>query len=114
VVEHAALAGIVLSRDVDARLFVQPPVRQSEVVRHPAGLLDHHAMGNERGVNVASRAGGILGQAHGGTADHEDIGDDTPSLQALAQGGKSTFHLGPAEKNIVGFGHAASKSRTDR
>jgi len=71
-------------------------------------------MGDERGVNVASHAGGVVGQGHGGTADHEHIGDDTPALQAIAQGGESAFHLGSAEKDIVGFGHAASRSRADR
>jgi hypothetical protein len=54
-------------------------------------------MGDERGVNVASHAGGVVGQGHGGSADYEDIGEDTPALQAFAQGGKCAFHLGPAE-----------------
>ena len=47
-------------------------------------------------------------------ANHEDIRDDILALQALAWGGKSVLHLGPAEKNVVSFGHAASRSRTDR
>jgi len=84
--EDAALARVILSRDVDACLLVEPPVRQSEGVCRPTGLLDHHPMGDERGVNVASHALGVVGQGHGGTADHEHIGDDTPALQAIAQG----------------------------
>jgi hypothetical protein len=34
VVEHAALARVVLSRDVDARLLVEPPRRQPEFRRN--------------------------------------------------------------------------------
>jgi hypothetical protein len=34
--------------------------------------------------------------------------------QALAQGSESPFQLGSAEEDIVGFGHAASKSLAER
>jgi hypothetical protein len=37
-----------------------------------------------------------------------------PAGQALAQGGKGSFHLGAAEEDIVSFGYAASRSRADR
>jgi hypothetical protein len=40
--------------------------------------------GTKVAVNVASHAGGVVGQGHGGTADDEHIGDDTPAGQALA------------------------------
>jgi hypothetical protein len=58
-------------------------------------------------------ASGQCWQGHGGAAD-QDVDDDTPALQSLAQGGESLLHLGPAEKDITRFGNAASKSRADR
>jgi azurin len=109
-VEHPTLAGVVLSRDVDACLLVEPPVGQSEVVRDMPGFLDHHPVRHECCVDVTGDARGVLGQGHGSAADHEYVRDDTPAGQALAQGGESAFHLGPAEKDIVSFGHAASRS----
>jgi hypothetical protein len=110
VVKDATLAGIVLPGDVDACLLVQPPVGQSEVVRDVPGFLDYYTVGDERCINVAGNARGVVGQGHGGTADDEYVRNDTPTLQPLAEGRKSAFHLGPAEKNIIGFGHAASRS----
>lgn len=86
----------------------------SEVVRDVPGFLDHHAVRHERCVNVTGNARGVVGQGHGGTADHEHVRHDPPAGQAFAQGSESAFHLGPAEKDIVGFGHAASRSRADR
>jgi hypothetical protein len=71
-------------------------------------------MGQERRIHIAGDACGVVGQGHGGTADHEYVCDDAPVGQALAQGSESPFQLGPAEEDIVGFGHAASKSLAER
>ena len=46
-------------------------------------------------------------------ADHEYV-RDTPAGQAFAQGGERAFHLGPAEKDSVSFGHGASRSLADK
>jgi len=92
----------------------QPPVRQPEVVSDMPGFLDHYSVGDEGFVDVAGHAGGVVGQGHGGTTDHEYVRNDTSASQAFAQGCESSFHLGAAEKDIVGFGHAASRSRADR
>ena len=45
---------------------------------------------------------------------YEDVRDDTPAGQALTQSGECPLHLGPAEKDIVSLGHAASRSLADR
>ena len=113
-VEYPALARVVLSGDVDACLLVQPPVRQPEVVRDAPGFLDHYPVRHEGCVDVTGHAGGVVGQGHGGAADYEDVRDDTPAGQALAQSGEGAFHLGPAEEDVVSVGHAASRSWADR
>jgi hypothetical protein len=42
--------------------------------------------------------------------DHEDVRDDTPAGQALAQSGEGAFHFGAAEEDVASVGHAASRS----
>jgi hypothetical protein len=68
----------------------------------------------EPGVDIAGDAGGVVGQCHGRTAHDEHVGDDAPAGQALTQGGESPFEVRPAEEDVVGFTHAASRSRADR
>jgi len=69
---------------------------------------------HEHGVDITSHAGSIIGQGHGGAADDEYIGDDTPAGQALAKRCESSLDLRPAEKNVIRPAHAASRSLTDR
>jgi hypothetical protein len=53
-------------------------------------------------------------QRHGGPADDEDIRNYTTAGQALAQGSERPLQVGPAQKDIAGFAHAASRSLADR
>jgi hypothetical protein len=83
-VEHAALARVVLSGDVHACLLVQPPVGKAEIVRDSPGLLDHDPVRYEPRIDIASDARGVVGQGHGGAADHEHVRDDASASQPLA------------------------------
>jgi hypothetical protein len=49
-IEYPALAGVFFAGDVDARLLVQPPVGESEVIRDLSGLFQDDSVG----LNTAS------------------------------------------------------------
>ena len=49
------------------------------------GFIDHYPVGDERCVDVAGHAGGVVGQRHGGTTDYEYVRNDTSASQAFAQ-----------------------------
>jgi hypothetical protein len=113
-VEHPALADVVFSGDVHAGLLVQPPVRQSQIVRDSSGLLDHDPVRHEPGIDITGDACGVVSQSHGSTADNEHVRNDAPARQTIAEGGESPFQLGPSQKDVAGLGHAASKSLADK
>jgi hypothetical protein len=95
-------------------LLVQPPVRQPEIVSNAAGLIGDDSVRHESRVNVTSDAGRVIRPRHGSAADYEDVRDDAPAGQAVAQGREGPFKLRPAEEDIVRLGHAAAKSLADR
>ena len=78
------------------------------------GLFDYDPVRHERGVHITGDARGVVSQGHGGTADNEHVRDNASAGQALAEGSESPFHLGTAQKDIVGLGHAASRSLADK
>jgi hypothetical protein len=58
-IEYPALAGVFFAGDVDARLLVQPPVGESEVIRDLSGLVQDDSVGLEDRVDVTSHARGL-------------------------------------------------------
>jgi hypothetical protein len=96
-VEHAPFAGVVLSRDVDARLLVKPPHWQPELLRDIPGFIQDDAVRNEQRVDVTSDARGIVGERHRRPADDEDVGDYAPAHQAVTESGERSFELFPVE-----------------
>jgi hypothetical protein len=87
---------------------------QPEVVRDCPGLLDHDPVRHEPRIHIAGNARGVVGKGHSGTTNNENVRYDAPAGQAVAQSGEGPFKIGPAQKDIVGFAHAASKSLADR
>src|SRR6478736_8833920 len=75
-IEYPALASVFFAGDVDARLLVQPPVGQSEVIRDLSGLVQDDSVGLEHRIDITSHARGIVSQSHGGAADDEYVCDD--------------------------------------
>jgi hypothetical protein len=69
---------------------------------------------HEHGIDVAGYAGGVVGQGHGGAAHDEHISHDPSAGEALTQGGEGLFQFRPAQEDIVGLGHAASRSLAER
>jgi hypothetical protein len=65
-------------------------------------------------VDVAGYAVGVVGQGHRGATDDEYVGHDVRPCLALAQGSEGSLELGPAEDDVVGVVHAASRSWADR
>jgi hypothetical protein len=47
-IEHSALAGIILARDIHAGLLVKPPGRQPEILSDVASLLKDHPVRDEQ------------------------------------------------------------------
>ena len=68
VVEYAPLAGILLARDVNASLLVQPPRRQPQLLSDGARLFDDDPVRDKHGVYIPSDAGRVIGQCHRGAA----------------------------------------------
>jgi hypothetical protein len=113
-IEHPALAGVFFTGEVNARLLVEPPVGESEVLGHLVGLFQNDTVWHEHGVDITSHAGSIVGPGHGGASDDEYIVDDIPPGQAIAKRGESSLDLRPAQQNVIRPAHAASRSPTDR
>lgn len=96
-VEHAAFAGVVLSRDVDARLLVKPPRGQPEFLSDVPGFIQDDAVRDEQRVDVASHAGGVVGERHRCPADDEHVGNDAPAHQTVTESSERPFELVPVE-----------------
>ena len=113
-IEHPALTGIFFPGDINARLLVEPPERESEILGNLAGFFQHNSVRHEHGVDITSHASSIVGQGHGGATHNEYIGNDTPADKAVPKGGEGSLDLCPAKKNVIRPGHAASRSLADR
>jgi hypothetical protein len=74
-VEYASLAGIVLPRDVDARLLVEPPHGQTELLRDIPRFFQDDAVRHEQGVDIAGRPSSVIGESHRRPADDKYVGD---------------------------------------
>ena len=70
-------------------------------------------MGHEPGIDIARHPADVVDERHGSAAHDEHVGHDAPAGKALAEGGEGLFQFGPAEQNIVGAAHAASKTAAD-
>ena len=110
-IEYAALPDIILARDIDARLLVQPPARQPEIISDPQSLFMDDPVRHEPRIDIAGHAVGVVSEGHRGAANDENVSDDTSPGQALPQSSESALKFCPAKENIVSLAHAASRSR---
>jgi hypothetical protein len=113
-IEHSSFAGVILAGDIDAGLFVELPRWKAQVVGHGTCLLDDHTMGNKQGIDVTSHPRRVIGKRHRGSADNEQVRDNTTPDKALPQCGKSALPLGTPHQDAIGVAHAAARSCTER
>ena len=71
--------------DVDACLFVEPPLWEPQLGGHDLGLFEDDAMRLEDGVDVSSGASGVIRQGHRGAPEDVDIRHNPSSSQTFAQ-----------------------------
>ena len=113
-IKYAALVRVVLARDVDACLLVEPPAWQAEFGSDCPRLIDHDPVRNKHGVNIACDATCIVGKGHRCATHDEDVGHDAAPDQSVAQGGKCPLEISAPEEDLVGAAQAASRSLADR
>src|SRR6185437_9963323 len=75
-IEYPAACWRLLCWRCSARLLVQPPVGESEVIRDLSGLFQDDSAGLEHRIDITSHARSIVSQSHGGAADDEYVSDD--------------------------------------
>ena len=74
----------------------------------------HDSMRLEHRIDIAGDAGSVVSQGHSGAAHDEYVRHDASADEALAQRGECPFKLCPAEEDIVGLAHAASRSLANK
>ena len=78
-------------------LLVEPPRWQPEFLRNVSCFFQDDTVGHEKRVDIASHAGGIIGEGHRGSADDEHVGDYAPAHQAVPESSERSFELCPVE-----------------
>jgi hypothetical protein len=69
---------------------------------------------DEHGIHVTGHPLRIVSQRHGRTTDDEHVRDNASPEEPLSQGSERALKLSPAEQDVIGPAHAASRSRADR
>jgi hypothetical protein len=88
VIKNAPPARVVLARDIDAGLFVEPPRRQPQLLRDGSRLFQYDAVWDEHGIDVSRDATRVVDERHRGAAHDEQIGDDATPGQPFTQSGE--------------------------
>ena len=112
-IEYAAFVSVLLAGDVAARLLVEPPAGESQVIRDPDDLFVDDSVRLEHRIDIAGDPGSVVSQGHGGAAHDEYVCHDASANEALTQRGECPFKLRPAKEDTVSLAHAASRSLAD-
>jgi|SRR5580700_4862322 hypothetical protein len=79
--------------DLNARLFVQPPSWQSELIGDPRSFFVDDSVRDEPRVNVTCHAFGVKSQSHRRTADGEHVRNDATLGETLSQAVKARLTI---------------------